>query len=227
MRLERDTDELDRMGIAGVAAAREPLDLERDRPTLGDRALAVKRADLAPDHHADDRVDGDVGDLSGADVAAVAQHGEPVAEPEHFLEPVGDEDDRQALGLERGHDAGEIGDLGLAQRRGGLVHDYEPRAHRERPGDLDQLLLGDRKIADRRHRVAPEPDLVGDRAGVLGEAPPADEQPRAGFAADEHILGDRHVGGEGEFLIDGDDAGALGVVGRSEGDRLAIELDLA
>ena len=165
VRLERDVDELDRMGIAGVAASREPLDLERDRPALGDRALAVKRADLASDHHPDDRVDRDVGDLSGADIAAVAQDREPVAEPEHLLEPVGDEDDRQALGLERGHDAGEIGDFGLAQRRGRLVHDDEPRPHRQRPGDLDQLLLGDREIADRRHRVALEPDLVGDRAG--------------------------------------------------------------
>ena len=61
----------------------------------------------------------------------------------------------------------------------------------------------------------------------LGEAPPAHEQPRARFAADEHVLGDRHVGGEGEFLIDRDDAGALGVVGRSEGDLFAIELDFA
>ena len=122
-------------------------------------------------------------------------------------------------------DAGEIGDLGFAQRRGRLVHDDEPRTHRERPGDLDQLLLGDRKIADQRHRVTLEPDLVGDRTGVLSEAPPADEQPRARFAADEHVFGDRHIRREGEFLIDGDDAGALRVMRRSEGDGLAEELD--
>src|SRR5271168_2560722 len=104
MRLERDVDELDRMRIAGVAPPRQALDLERDRPALGDRAMAVKRTDLAPDHHPDDRVDRDVGDPPGADIAAVAQYREPVAEPEHLLEPVGDEDDRQALGLEGGHD---------------------------------------------------------------------------------------------------------------------------
>ena len=158
---------------------------------------------------------------------AVAQHGEPVAEPEHFLQPVGDEDDRQALGLERSDDAGEIGDFRFAERRGRLVHDDEPRAHGKRARDLDELLLGDRKIANQRHRVALEADLVGDRARVLGEAPPADEELRTRFAADEHVLGDCHVGGEGEFLIDRDNAGALGVVGRREGDRLAIELDFA
>jgi hypothetical protein len=50
-------------------------------------------------------IDRNVGDLPGADIAAVAQHREPVAEPEHLLEPVGDENDRQALSFERGHDA--------------------------------------------------------------------------------------------------------------------------
>ena len=67
VRLERDVDELDRMGIASVTASRETLDLERDRPALGDRALGVKRPDLASDHHPDDRIDRNVGDLPGAD----------------------------------------------------------------------------------------------------------------------------------------------------------------
>ena len=61
----------------------------------------------------------------------------------------------------------------------------------------------------------------------VGEPSPADEESRARLAADEHILGDRHVGGEGEFLIDRDNADALGVVGRREDDRLAIEFDFA
>jgi hypothetical protein len=106
----------------------------------------------------------------------VAKHGEPVAETENFLQPMGDEDDRQALGLEGLDDASEIGDLHFAQGRGRLVHDDEPRAHGERPRDLDQLLLGHGKIADRRHRIALEADLVGNRLGLLGEPSPADEQ---------------------------------------------------
>ena len=57
------------------------------------------------------------------------------------------------------------------------------------------------------------------------ELSPADEQLRAGLAADEHVLGDRHVGREREFLIDRDDAGALRVVRRGEGDRLAEQFD--
>ena len=80
---------------------------------------------------------------------AVAQHRVAIAEAEDLLEPVRDEDDRQALGLQRPDDAREVGDLRFAQRRGRLVHDDEPGPHRERAGDLDQLLLGDRKIAHR------------------------------------------------------------------------------
>ena len=40
-----------------------------------------------------------------------------------------------------------------AQRRGRLVHDDQARFHRERAGDLDHLLLGDREVADQRHRA--------------------------------------------------------------------------
>ena len=36
--------------------------------------------------------------------------------------------------------------------------------------DLDQLLLGDREIANQGHRVALKPDLIGDGARVVGEA---------------------------------------------------------
>ena len=164
---------------------------------------------------------------AGADVTAVAQHGVAIAETENLVQPMRDEDDRQAFGLQRPHDAGEIGDLGFAQSRGRLVHDDEPRLHGERAGDLDELLLGDRKIAHLRHRIALEPDALGDGLRLLRHAPPAYEQLRAGFAADEHVLGDRHVGGEGELLVDRDDARALGVVRRRKGDRLPEQLDFA
>ena len=40
--------------------------------------------------------------------------------------------------------------LGERQARGRLVHDDQPRLERQRLGDLDQLLLGQRQRADRR-----------------------------------------------------------------------------
>src|SRR5574337_1574833 len=222
---ERNVPQLDRVRIARVAAAGETLDFERDRPARQDRRTAVERADLAPDHHADDRLDVGVGDMAGADIMAIAHDGEAVADAEHLFEPVRDEDDRQALGLEPADDAGEIGDLGLAQGGGRLVHDDEPRLHRKRAGNLDELLLGDGEIAHQRHRVALQADALAKRARLLGEAAPAHKQPGARLAADEHVLGDRHVGGEGELLVNSRDAGALRLVRRLELNLFAEELD--
>ena len=60
---------------------------------------------------------------------------------------------------QRAHDRRTGGvDLGLGQRRGRLVHDDEARLDRERAGDLDHLLLGHRKVGDRRVGIDVEAD---------------------------------------------------------------------
>ena len=227
MGLERNVHQFDGVRIARVAAPGQTLDFERDLPMLGDWTFAIERADVAPDHHADDRLDIGFGDLARGDVMAVAQHGVAIAEAKNLVQPMRDEDDRQAFGLQRPHDADEICDLGFAQSRGRLVHDNEPGLHGERAGDLDELLLGDGKIAHQRHRIAPETDPLGDGLRLSSHAPPAYEQLRAGFAPNEHVLGDRHVGSEGELLVDRDDSSALSVVRRRKGGRLAEQLDFA
>ena len=158
---------------------------------------------------------------------AVAQHGVAIAKAKNLVQPMRDKDDRQAFGLQRPHDAGEIGDFGFAQSRGRLVHDDEPRLHGKCAGDLDELLLGDREVAHLCHWIALEPDALGDGLRFRSHASPAHEQLRAGFAANEHVLRDRHVRGEGELLIDGDDSRALGVVWRCKSDRLPEQLDFA
>src|ERR1700684_1189537 len=227
VRFERNADELNRVRIARIAPTGQALDLERDLPMLGDWTLAIERADVAAHHHADDRLHIGFGDAARGDVMAVAQNSVAIAEAENLFQPMRDKDDRQAFGLQRAYDADEIDNLGFAQSRGRLVHDNEPGLHGERAGDLDQLLLSDRKVAHLCHWIALKPDPLGDGLRLLGHAPPAYEQPRTGFAANEHVLGDRHVGSEGELLVDRDDAGALGVVGRGESHRLTEQLDFA
>ena len=104
------------------------------------------------------------------------------------------------------------------KRRGRLVHDDQPRLHRQRAGDLHHLLLGDGEIADARacgFEVEPEP--VGDGPGVGGHLAPVHEGSCARLAADEDVLGDRHVRRERELLVDRDDAEPLRVVRRGEG----------
>ena len=95
---------------------------------------------------------------SRRDVAPVAQHGDAVAEREDLGHAVADVDDADAPRLQVAHDAEQRLRLGLGQRGGRLVEDQHPAVERQRLGDLDQLLAGDRQFADARgcrHRVQP------------------------------------------------------------------------
>ena len=83
----------------------------------------------------------------GQDVAPVAHHRDALAEREDLVEAVRDEEHRGALGAQRLDDAEEAVDLGRGQRRGRLVHHDHARLGRERLGDLDDLLVGDREPA--------------------------------------------------------------------------------
>jgi hypothetical protein len=91
--------------------------------------------------------------------------------------------------------------------------------------DLDHLLLGDREVADHRHRINPQADPRGHLSGPIGQASPAHEHPTAGLAADEHVLGYGEVGQKVELLVDGRNAQRLGLVRRRERARSAAHLD--
>ena len=66
-------------------------------------------------------------------------------------------------------DPEQLGNLGLGEGRGRLVHDQHSRVERERLGDLDHLLLGHGKVADPAPRVHPQvrATRTGPRARVL------------------------------------------------------------
>ena len=144
-----------------------------------------------------------------ADQRAVAQDGGAVADLHHLLEPVGDEHDRDALGLEPAHDREQALHLLVRQGRGRLVHDHELGGHRQRAGDLDHLLLGDREVGDQPARVDGEPDLLDQRAGPAMQLAPVDPPQPNRQPADEDVLGDRQGRDQVEFLVDRDDAQPL------------------
>ena len=113
---ERDVGEHRCAAGRGVVPRRvSPSTASATSPALASVAVAEERVDLAPDHHADDAVDVGVGDLAAADELAVAQHGVAVADLEHLLEAVGDEDDAEALRLEVADDAEELLHLASAE----------------------------------------------------------------------------------------------------------------
>ena len=86
------------------------------------------------------------------DQIAVAQHEDAVGGLDDLIQPVRDEDDRDAVRLEAGNHLQQL--LGLCDRqaRCRLVQNDEARLEAERLGDLDDLLLGKREPRDRRRR---------------------------------------------------------------------------
>ena len=98
-------------------------------------------------------------DPRGAADPAVAQDGHTVGELPDLAEPVGDVDDRGAGGDDLAHPAEEQRDGVASERCGRLVEDEQRGSDRERLGDLEQVLLGERQRLD----PVPEVDLAGRR----------------------------------------------------------------
>ena len=67
---------------------------------------------------------------------------------EHLREEVRDVDDRRSAVAESADDLEQLLRLVAGQRRGRLVHDDQLRVARERPQDLDLLLVGDAERPD-------------------------------------------------------------------------------
>ena len=186
-----------------------------------------ENAERAADHHADQAVDAGLSHRHRADELAVAQHRGAVADRHHFVEPVGDVDDADAVSFKGPHEVEQAGDLGRRERRRRLVHDDEAGVDRQRPGDLDHLLVGDREIAHQPARVHLQAEPVERALGLAHRRRPVDEAAAPRFAADHHVLGDAERRDEVEFLVDGDDALRLRLVRRRKRHRRAVEDDFA
>ena len=118
----------------------------------------------------------------------------------------------------------------LRQRGGRLVHDQDARVVRQRAQDLDPLAVcrptARRRSGRRRgrrsraRRAAPRPSSRIARQSIR---PPSARGawPRKMFSATDKL------GKEQQLLIDRRDAGALGVLGRAEARRAAVDQDLA
>ena len=205
------------------ALAREPVDLEHDRPRLG-RDLREQRVHVAADHRPDHRLRRQLLDRLRQDVAAVAHHRDALADREDLLEPVRDEQHRVPLRAQRLDDAEQPVDLGAGQRSGRLVHHDHPRVRRQRLRDLDELLVGDRQPAREPVGVEPNAELL-EHGGRLAPHPPVVDaaEPLERLYADEDVLGDGQVGEERRLLKDDRDPGRLRLLGVVEDRLLAVE----
>src|SRR5690606_8543293 len=195
--------------------------LEADPAHLaGARRVAVLQ--VAADHAADDAllVHLTAGRVQGLHAAAVAQHGDPVGDPDHLVEPVRDEDGGDAPGLELQQQPEQVVALLLVQRGGGLVQDEQPDRFGDRLGDLHQLAVAHAEPGDGGGGVGVQADPGQQPAGLDGGPPPVDRGQRPAPAdplvAEEHVLGHGQLRDQGELLGDDGDPGALAVRGPGE-----------
>ena len=208
---QADVVEHDGVRVAGVAAAVDALDGQGHR--TGARALAMgeQAIDLAADHQPDDALDVELGDRGLAGQRTVAQHGGVVADLQHLLEPVGDEDDRDALGLQPAHDREQALDLLVGQGRGRLVHDHELGRSVDRARAISTICCSATERSETRRRGStPRPTSCGQGFGAPMQGRPVDPAQLNRQPADEHVLGHRERRDQVEFLVDRDDAQLLG-----------------
>ena len=161
---------------------------------------------VAPDHLVDKAVVIRVGDALSGDVPAIAQHGDGVAKPEDFLQPVRDVDDRDGALLELPEKLEEMLALGDGERAGRLVHHDDARAGADRAGDLHELLLRGAEAADGEINVEVALDFLEHRARFAPHQVAAHDTELLRQIAETEVLRDGEVRAEGKFLMHHRDA---------------------
>ena len=137
-----------------------------------------------------------------------------------------DEEDRHALVAEVLDQLEELHDLMRGERRRRLVHDEDADIQRNRLGDLDRLLGGERQPARRAAHVEGHAEGGEDLLGLTEHLPPIGDR-AAALMADEDVLRHVEIGEEERLLVDCRDAVALRLGGAADRDRLAGQEDLA
>jgi hypothetical protein len=145
---------------------------------------------------------------------------------------VGDIHDADAAPAQRPQPGEQLVALGGGEGGGRLVEDEQAHVLAEPAGDQDELGGGQPERPGAGPRVDPvgvdqrqgRPGLAVQRLAVdhAQPAPPAADRGRPG---QEHVAGHVQLGDEGQLLVDGGDAVALGVAAVLEADRLAVDRD--
>ena len=148
-----------------------------------------------------------VAGLARRDGFAVAEDRDAIRDGGNLLEAVGNVDDAGAVLAEPGDDGEEPLDLALAQRRGRLVHDQDPRVGADGLGDLDDLLLGHAERLDEPVGIDRRADPAEQLRRALPPGLPAQAAPGpAALERQRDVLGDGQVREERRLLVDGRDA---------------------
>ncbi len=197
--------------------------VDGDDRAVGHRGLGgLGGGQLAADHHLGELARGGLGGDRGADGGTAADDGDLVGDGEDLAQLVGDEDDRQALGLELAEVVEERVHLLRDQHGRRLVQDQGAGAAVEDLEDLHALAGGDPELLDQDVGAHAEAVALGEfldlAAGLASDAVQL-------LAAQHHVLEHGEVVGQHEVLVDHADAADDGVGRRGEGDLFAVDRD--
>ena len=192
--------------------------------------LGVDRSEqrqLLADHLGDEFGAVEFGSQELADVPAVAQDRDAVADRVHLVEEVRHEQDRHAAITELTDDGEQLLDLGGIEARRRLVEDEHLRIGDHRTADRHQLLHRQRQRRQRQPGVEMMQAELGERllGAAMGRLPP-DPEWSADLVTEHHVLADREVRAQVDLLVHDRDAGRLGVGGAVEPALLAVDHDL-
>ena len=138
------------------------------------------------------------------------------------MELVGDDDEGLAVGLHVAHDGEQLVRLLRGQHGGGLVQDQNIGTAVQHLDDLHGLLLGNRHIIDLHVRVDIEAVLITDVLDLLT----CIVQVKLALQAEDDILGGGEQIDQLEVLVDHADTQIEGILGRCDGHRLVVDVDL-
>ena len=194
-------------GIADEGPGTDALDRQHDLAGGGHRGRLAGEQHIASDHQPDQFRLAGFGDDPRSRDAPVLQHRDAIAQLEDLGQAMRYIDHGGARRAEPTHHFEQAPGLGRRQRRRRLVQDQQLQVARERLGDLDDLSLRRRKLADGLGGVERHPKLAEKRSGLSTHQGAIDAPRPAGrLASGEDVLGDRELRDQRAFLVDDADA---------------------
>ena len=188
--------------VGEFAGAACPPHLEQRRRPPDVAARRSRVLDALAGHQLGEAVVVDLGGGEGADLAAVAQHRDPLGDLDHLVEPVADEDDSDALRLQpRAIAASSRSTSWRVSEAVGSSMKRMPGIGGEAAADGDDLALRDRQRADTARRAAgrrragrapPAPSRASAAAAAAAAAPPSSRS-MAIFSCDREVREQRQV----------------------------------
>ena len=139
-----------------------------------------------------------------------------------------DEHHRHSALFKVAHDLKQPHNFTLRECCRWFVHDQHASILRQRPSNLDELLLGGAQHAKSRVGIDGETNRSKKSRCFASHGGPIDDARRQSrHMSHEYVLGDREVGKETWMLVHYRDAGALCVKGSAEDDRLFVQHHVA